>query len=1214
MWSPHTSVTRARFPWDIHRLNQVLVGLYSYCSVADVVRVYKVIVEVNYRTKPTVVVTAPSGTVTTSSPTIAWTYTQTEGDAQAASQVRLFTATQVTDVAFAPDTAAAVYAYDSTGDLSSILLPTSINSDSYWVYVRSQSTFGSWSSWASRQFVVSAPGPASPGVADVSGVYPAGVGVIEVIPDAVSGSAWLTLRDTSNLISASEADAEVLSDWVAIDTTNVGNHARDTTQGFGNSTSSWKITAAGAGDMAIISDWVEVAADTPVTARTQFKAATTGRSCRVRVLFFDNSYTSVGGTLTGSSVSDSTSSWTEATVTGTSPAGATLARVYSEVLSAGASEVHNVDRVGLSHGASVPWSDGGMAARNLLSAWYSTAEGGAPVGESWTPGTASSTGTNGATGTGYSGGSSHKMTYIGLTPSIAFRAASTTFNSATSGTDFTLNKPAGTASGDLMLAALTTNESSLTLTPPAGWDLVNTASINDGSDDSVLYVLKRTAGGSEPSTWTDGFLSATCTRRTALVVAYSGAADAALQFVGEGSSATSSDAPTYVTSPTVNNTDPNAWRVSAFAGRDDATGGALVANTQAPGAVPPIAFVSAAAIWGSVSTGTAYTINRPAGVVTGDLMIATLHMTRTVTVTAPAGWTIQYQAQGTQSTHCVLSRIAGASEPASWSSTVSGTTDHTRVTQCVAYRYVNTTTPFIATSGKVANGSSTITSNSITNTDSRAWRVLSLAASSTAVTGNLVTSSEVAERCDGGYTYDYVWNPEDESTFVSMHDSNGPVTTGSHAQSGTFAASVLTAGAWIGLLNPLASPPSGVANETSRTSVTVGSSDPWMTVGMFDSNGVAATGTQSVTGIFTPGSGTAWDSGAGWVGLIRPAAPVTAGYVVANMATTVDVSSVPTDVIPSTDASRMTAQASFLGSTAGTAYLTMYFYRANQLISSVTKQGVSFSTSTWAKSYATFDVPDGTTRVTLGVSAADRAVSDYVLFDHVSIAFGSSAVYRTGTSRGAHAVWSVPQIQYVDDGGAGYGEWTDLPGQSLNPPAFDPLSGLATYTDHTSAALISRKYRARTVAYGLAGDRFVSAWGPESPVFSFSATKWWLKSLANPADNIELLVKWDAFNVNTTNTATPFQALGEDLPTVLTEGFKGRSFPVTLIPVDRTKWALLQEMLNSGQTLFLQTDVDIAMFVRPVGDISAALLATNKRRTTPLREVTISFVEVAAVP
>ena len=568
-----------QFPWDIHRLNQVLVGLFSYCSVADVVRVYKVIVEVNYRTKPTVVVTAPSGTVTTSSPTIAWTYTQTEGDAQVASQVRLFTATQVTDVSFAPDTAAAVYAHDSTGDLSSILLPTSINSDSYWVYVRSQSTFGSWSSWASRQFVVSAPGPASPGVADVSGVYPAGVGVIDIVADATAGAATLTLRDTSNLISASEADAEVLSDWVAIDTTNVGNHARDTTQGFGNSTSSWKITAGGAGDMAIISDWVEVAADTPVTARTQFKAATTGRSCRVRVLFFDNSYASVGGTLTGSSVSDSTSSWTEATVTGTSPAGATLARVYSEVLSAGASEVHNVDRVGLSHGTSVPWSDGGMAARNLLSAWYSTAEGGAPAGESWTPGTASSTGTNSATGTGYSGGSSHKMTYVGLTPSIAFRAAGTTFNSATSGTDFTLNKPAGVASGDLMLAALTTNESSLTLTPPAGWDLVNTASINDGSDDSVLYVLKRTAGGSEPSTWTDGFLSATCTRRTALVVAYSGAADAALQFVGEGSSATSSDAPMYVTSPTVNNTDPNAWRVSAFAGRDDVTGGSLVANT-----------------------------------------------------------------------------------------------------------------------------------------------------------------------------------------------------------------------------------------------------------------------------------------------------------------------------------------------------------------------------------------------------------------------------------------------------------------------------------------------------------------------------------------------------------------------------------------------------------------------------------------------------------
>lgn len=1201
--------------WDIHRLNHILCRVFTYVSVLDLIRCYKFFCEVNYRVRPTITVDAPTGTVSTPSPVISWTYTQTDGDPQAKADYKVFTSVEQAKVAFSPENSEPVHSGTVSGDLSSLTLPTSLNPDSYWVYVRSYSSYGAKSVWVGRQFTVSGTAPGSPGVPDPDSP---GTAMIRVVPDRLAGMAQLELRDTSNMLSAQDADAESAVDGPTFTSSNC-NLLRDTTKAFPGGTASWKITSVASGTMTLFSDWVEIdSQSTNVTARCQFLTASSARSCRLRIQFFDASFTDLGSSLTGSSVTDATGTWKEATVTGVSVDGAVYARVAFDVLSTGgASEVHYLDRLAFMYGTSTAYSDGGHMSRNLLSSWYSTGNEFTPqAGEAWTGGPGTTVTTDTPSGTGASGWGCNKMTYVGLSPSIAFRAAGTAFNSATGGTDFTLNKPAGVVSGDLMLAFVTSSEYS-TINPPVGWTLVDMARQEDGTRDTAMFVLKRSAGGSEPSSWTDGTVSVTAARRTAIVVAYSGAADAASQPLASTTAGTGNATPLYLTTPTLNNSDPNAWRVSAFALSDNASGGALTANRQQPATVPGIAYVGKGTPWGAL--GSSYTINRPSGVVSGDLMIAYVGVSGdATTVNVPAGWTLLSRdvanagSSANAFTQAILYRFAGGSEPSSWSSTVSGSLGQAGCgTGSFAYRNVNATTPFVDWDTNQKVNATSITTDSVTNTNSSAWRVAAFGIRNT-VLGTTMTSSETIERADVWGGYDGGWFGTDDNLTAAWYDSNGAVSTGDYTKTGTASSSWKSACSFSALLNPLAAPPAGVADETARGVATAGAADPWMTTRVFDSNGVVPTGNQSITGIWAPGSGTDLNSMVGWQGLLVPAAQVTAGYAVATMATAVDISTIDAAVLD-LSGRKVAVTATFKGSVASTPFLTVNFYRANQLISSAVSQGTSFGTSMWVKSSAVFDMPEGTTRMTVGVSASDLVVSDYVLWDRVSLSLGTDTAFRPGTSRSAHPVWSKPTLEYADDRGSGYGDWAPLPGSTTQSTSFQAMTGLLTYQDHTVIPLTNRKYRAKTTSYGLAGDVFVSPVGPESSDFRFIAEKWWLKDISDPANNVQLNVKWEKVDVSTTNTATVFQPLGRDLPVVLSEGHKGDMLSPTLIPVDADEWAKLQSLLKSGRTLFLQSDVDDAWWVRTVGDLSRGVLPTAQRRENPLREAKVTFVEVEPV-
>lgn len=65
----------------------------------------------------------------------------------------------------------------------------------------------------------------------------------------------------------------------------------------------------------------------------------------------------------------------------------------------------------------------------------------------------------------------------------------------------TINKPAGTVAGDVMIAAVASTPSSIAITPPSGWTLIQSQQ-QSANTSSVLSTYYRVAGAAEPASYT----------------------------------------------------------------------------------------------------------------------------------------------------------------------------------------------------------------------------------------------------------------------------------------------------------------------------------------------------------------------------------------------------------------------------------------------------------------------------------------------------------------------------------------------------------------------------------------------------------------------------------------------------------------------------------------------------------------------------------------
>ena len=159
------------------------------------------------------------------------------------------------------------------------------------------------------------------------------------------------------------------------------------------------------------------------------------------------------------------------------------------------------------------------------------------------------------------------------------------------------------------------------------------------------------------------------------------------------------------------------YAVEAFdaAGNTSTRGAAAQITTpDTPPPPPPgsgVAFRAASVA--QVGSATALVVAKPAGLTAGDVMIATVSSRGKPTITPPAGWNLVVSTDNsTTMRQAVYWRAAGASEPATWTFTLSQA--KAAVVQVAAYSGVSTTAPVRASAASVNASSKTVTAPAVT--------------------------------------------------------------------------------------------------------------------------------------------------------------------------------------------------------------------------------------------------------------------------------------------------------------------------------------------------------------------------------------------------------------------------------------------------------------------------------------------------------------------
>lgn len=284
-------------------------------------------------TPPTVTITAPVGTATSSTPTVAWTRTLQAGASQTNYRV------VVESGAYGATPGAGTSVYDSgvigAADLSRVIGAALVNNTSYRVFVQITETGGQTSSWATSTFVTSFAPPARP--------------VIVAVWDSTLARAAVTVQGRDNIVSLNQSSIEVdAGGWA-----NNGNAtvAKSTAQAA-DGAASLAITTVATGDAQarinpIGTFALPVVAGDTYMAVASFRAATVPRQVNVAIQWKLADGTTGISTVNGALTADNTAGWQQAVCTAVAPAGAAFAWVVLVTKSGAAGEVHYADQIGL---------------------------------------------------------------------------------------------------------------------------------------------------------------------------------------------------------------------------------------------------------------------------------------------------------------------------------------------------------------------------------------------------------------------------------------------------------------------------------------------------------------------------------------------------------------------------------------------------------------------------------------------------------------------------------------------------------------------------------------------------------------------------------------------------------------------------------------------------------------------------------------------------
>jgi hypothetical protein len=156
--------------WSSETINGLRVKLTEYNDSTNVANTYELYVDVDVSAQPTVTVSAPTGTITsTTAPDVTWAYADTDNETQAYYEIKVFSAAQYGAGGFSADTSIPTWgsgeiaSTDGTAVVGELLL-----SATYRAYVRvAKAVNGSpfWSAWAYSQFTINVTPPSVPTLA-----------------------------------------------------------------------------------------------------------------------------------------------------------------------------------------------------------------------------------------------------------------------------------------------------------------------------------------------------------------------------------------------------------------------------------------------------------------------------------------------------------------------------------------------------------------------------------------------------------------------------------------------------------------------------------------------------------------------------------------------------------------------------------------------------------------------------------------------------------------------------------------------------------------------------------------------------------------------------------------------------------------------------------------------------------------------------------------
>jgi hypothetical protein len=313
----------------------------------------EVFVDIVTKPQPTLTVSTPTGTVTTTSfPAVSWAYTNTSGDPQNAYQIKIYDYATYNAAGFSADTTTATL---DTGIVISSAdgAPLEVdlaNSTVYRAYVKVASLLNGvryFSEWAFSGFTMAVNSPATP---SVSPFY-----------DTTIGAVTLTIFGRTNFLSENQASLETdTTGWDIVSNCSIASSGTQSSDG----SKSLRMTATASANMVSSTTVGTAFTVTPsrnFSATAVFRAGTTGRLSQVGIRYLDSTGATISTTY-GTGITSTTSAFTEATATVLAPVTAATAQVFILITSAGTSEIHYVDKIGLHSGSTAVWSPGGFSA------------------------------------------------------------------------------------------------------------------------------------------------------------------------------------------------------------------------------------------------------------------------------------------------------------------------------------------------------------------------------------------------------------------------------------------------------------------------------------------------------------------------------------------------------------------------------------------------------------------------------------------------------------------------------------------------------------------------------------------------------------------------------------------------------------------------------------------------------------------------------------